>query len=127
MTNFQILKRLYFDYTHRFLNKILVSVFFSLVVAGATSLIAFLLDPAIKKIFIEKDKQLMIIIPFAIVFAFTMKGVSLYLAKNTLIYVSGEIQKILQLQLIKSILNSDLETLDKKHSGKFVSITSQSL
>ncbi len=121
MTNFQILKRLYFDYTHRFLNKILVSVFFSLVVAGATSLIAFLLDPAIKKIFIEKDKQLMIIIPFAIVFAFTMKGVSLYLAKNTLIFVSGEIQKILQLQLMKSILNSDLETLDKKHSGKFVS------
>ena len=82
-------------------------------VAGATSLIAFLLDPAIKKIFIEKDKQLMIIIPFAIVFAFTMKGVSLYLAKNTLIYVSGEIQKILQFQLMKSLLYSDLETLDK--------------
>ncbi len=121
MSNLQILKRLYFDYTHKFLNKILISVFFSLIVAGSTSLIAFLLDPAIKKIFIEKDKQLMVIIPFAIVFAFTMKGVSLYLAKNTLIFVSGEIQKILQLQLMKSILNSDLETLDKKHSGKFVS------
>ena len=121
MKNLQILKRLYFDYTHKFINKIFLSVFFSLVVAGSTSAIAYLLDPAINKIFIEKDKQLMVIIPFAIVFAFTLKGTSLYFAKTTLINVGGEIQKILQLQLMNSILNFDLETLDKKHSGKYVS------
>ena len=58
MTNILILKRLYKEYTSRFLPKILLSVFFSIIVAGSTSAIAYLLDPAIKKIFIEKQQLL---------------------------------------------------------------------
>ena len=54
MTNFQIIKRLFKTYTKNYVNKILISVFFSLLVAGSTSSIAWLLDPAIEKIFIEK-------------------------------------------------------------------------
>ena len=49
MNNTNILKRLYNDYTKNFLGKIALSVFFSLIVAGSTSSIAWLLDPAIKK------------------------------------------------------------------------------
>ena len=63
MTDIQILKRLYNDYTKKFLPKILLSVFFSLIVAGSTAAIAWLLDPAIKKIFIDKDEKLILIIP----------------------------------------------------------------
>ncbi len=121
MTNIEILKRLFKDYTKRFIGKILISVFFSILVAASTSMIAYLLDPAIEKIFIEKNVKLMVIIPFAILFAFTLKGVSLYLAKVTLIKVGGEIQKILQLQIMQSILVSSVEKIDKKHSGKIIS------
>ena len=94
MTNIEILKRLFKDYTKRFIGKILISVFFSILVAASSSMIAYLLDPAIEKIFIEKNVKLMVIIPFAILFAFTLKGVSLYLAKVTLIKVGGEIQTV---------------------------------
>ena len=80
MSNLDILKRLYKDYTKKFLGRIFLSVFFSVLVAGSTSSIAYLLDPAIEKIFIEKNKQLMILIPIAILFAFSLKGISLYLA-----------------------------------------------
>ena len=121
MTNIEILKRLFKDYTKRFIGKILISVFFSILVAASTSMIAYLLDPAIEKIFIEKNVKLMVIIPFAILFAFTLKGISLYLAKVTLIKVGGEIQKILQLQIMQSILVSSVEKIDKKHSGKIIS------
>ncbi len=121
MTNIEILRKLYKDYTKKFLGKIFLSVFFSVLVAGSTSLIAYLLDPAIEKIFIEKNRKLMLLIPFAILFAFTVKGTSLYLAKIILIRVGGEIQKILQLQIMKSILISSVEKIDKKHSGKFLS------
>ncbi len=121
MTSLEILKRLFKDYTKKFLGKIFLSVFFSVLVAASTSMIAYLLDPAIEKIFIEKNVKLMIIIPFAILFAFTLKGTSLYLAKVTLIKVGGEIQKILQLQIMQSILVSSVEKIDKKHSGKIIS------
>ena len=80
-----------------------------------------MLDPAIEKIFIEKNKQLMILIPIAILFAFSLKGISLYLARTILIRMGGEIQKILQLQIMDSVVSSNLETMDKKHSGKIIS------
>ena len=121
MSNFEITKILYSRYTKKFLPKILISVLFSLLVAVSTSAIAWLLDPAIKKIFIEKDQTLIIIIPIAIVIAFTVKGFSLYLAKTILIKVGQEVTKILQLQLMKSVIKADAEVVDKKHSGKFIS------
>ena len=62
MSNIEILKKLYNEYTKSFLPKILLSVVFSLLVAASTSAIAWLLDPAIKKIFIEKDTSLILLI-----------------------------------------------------------------
>ncbi len=121
MTNTDILKRLYKDYVKKFLGRILLSVFFSVLVAGSTSSIAYLLDPAIEKIFIEKNRQLMLIIPIAIVFAFSIKGLSLFYARVILIRLGGEIQKLLQLQIMESVLSSNVEAMDKKHSGKTVS------
>ena len=121
MNNIEILKKLYNQYTKQFLPKIIFSIFFSLLVAGSTSAIAWLLYPAIKKIFIEKDQTLILLIPAAIIIAFTTKGLSLYIAKTTLIKVGQEVTKILQLQLMKSIIKADAEIVDKKHSGKFIS------
>tara|TARA_Y100000816_G_scaffold77188_1_gene52341 strand:+ start:857 stop:2596 length:1740 start_codon:yes stop_codon:yes gene_type:complete len=121
VTNTQILKLLYKRYTKNFLPKILFSVFFSVLVAASTSSIAWLLDPAIKKIFIEKDQSLILIIPAAVILAFATKGISLYFAKTILIRVGEEVTKILQLQLMKSIIKADAEVVDKKHSGKFIS------
>ena len=80
MKNSEIYKRLYKDYSKKFLDKIFLSVFFSVLVAGSTSAIAWLLDPAIKKIFIEKDQTLIFLIPILIIIAFATKGSSLYLA-----------------------------------------------
>ena len=121
MNNFEVLKRLYNEYTKVFLHKILISVFFSFIVAGSTSAIAWLLDPAIKKIFIEKDQTLIYIIPIAIIVAFTLKGVSLYLAKTILIKVANNVMKAMQFQVVQSLINSDSESVQKKHSGKFIS------
>mgnify|MGYP003952705053 CR=1 FL=1 len=121
MSNIQILKRLYNDYTKKFLPKILLSVFFSILVALSTSSIAWLLDPAIKKIFIEKDQTLILVIPFAIIIAFSLKGASLYFAKTILIKVGQEVTKILQFQVMKNIITADSETMDAKHSGKYIS------
>ena len=121
MTNLELLLSLYKKYTSKYLGKIFLSIFFSALVAGSTALIAYLLDPAIEKIFIEKNERLMVLIPIAILFAFTIKGTSLYLAKYLLIQVGGEVQKVLQLQIMQSILKSNVEKVNKKHSGKFLS------
>tara|TARA_Y100000590_G_scaffold116410_1_gene132883 strand:- start:2030 stop:3772 length:1743 start_codon:yes stop_codon:yes gene_type:complete len=121
MTDFQIIKRFYNQYTKRFLPKIFIAVFFSILVAGSTSSIAWLLDPAIEKIFINKDQTLIIIIPFIIVVAFATKGLSLYLAKSTMIGVAEEVKKLIQCDMVKSFIKSDTHFIEGKHSGKYIS------
>ena len=120
MTNFQIIKRLFKTYTKNYVNKILISVFFSLLVAGSTSSIAWLLDPAIEKIFIEKDQSLILIIPGLIILAFATKGISLYLSKVIMIKVAHNVQKNIQSDLVNSLVKADTKLIDKKHSGKFI-------
>ena len=121
MTKKEIYKRLYYDYSKIFLNKIILSAFFSILVAGSTSSIAWLLDPAIEKLFIEKDRSLIFLIPILIIFAFTTKGLSLYFAKATMIGVGEAIKKKLQFDMINNLIGTDTKIIDKKHSGKFIS------
>ena len=121
MNNNKIYKRLYNDYSKKYLKKILLSAFFSILVAGSTSSIAWLLDPAIKKLFIEKDQSLIIIIPLLIIVAFCTKGFSLYFAKATMIAVGESIKKKLQYDMVNNLIRTDTQIIDKKHSGKFIS------
>jgi len=116
-----IYKRLYKDYSKKYLDKIIFSALLSILVAGSTSAIAWLLDPAIKKLFIEKDQSLIIIIPLMIIVAFTTKGLSLYFAKTTMISVGEEIKKKLQFDMVNTLIKTDTQIIDKKHSGKFIS------
>ena len=104
MKKTEIYKRLYKDYSKKYLNKIILSAFYSILVAGSTSGIAWLLDPAIKKLFIEKDQSLILLIPFLIIIAFTVKGFSLYLAKATMINVGESIKKKLQYDMINNLI-----------------------
>jgi len=121
MKKVDILKRLYKDYTKKYLKKIILSSIFSIIVAGSTSAIAWLLDPAIKKIFLEKDQSLLLLIPFLIILAFSAKGISLYVAKVLMIQVGEEVKKKLQFDMLRSLVNADTQFIDQKHSGKFIS------
>ena len=112
--------RLYREYTKKYLTKILIAFLFSLVLAGSTSSIAYLLDPAIEKIFINKDQTLIIIIPVIIIIAFTAKGISLYGAKVIMIGISEEIRKTLQMDMMKSLIKADTDFIEKRHSGKII-------
>ena len=121
MTSIEILKRLYKDYTKNFLNKIFLAVFFSILVAASTSATAWLLDPAIDKIFLNRDQSLLLIIPFFIIIAFATKGISLYLAKILMINVAEEVKKKIQINMLSSFIKADTEYIENKHTGKYIS------
>ncbi len=121
MKNIDIIKRLYNDYTTRHLNKIILAIVFSIFVAGATSATAWLLDPAIEKIFINKDQSLIFIIPLLIIIAFATKGISLYLAKVLMIKTAEEVKKNIQIDMLSSFIKADTEKIEDKHSGKYIS------
>ena len=116
-----VLKNLYKEYVKKHIKRILFALVLSIIVAGSTSGIAWLLDPAVKKIFIDQDKTLAWLIPIAIIFAFTAKGVSLYFARINIIRVGEEVSGELKKKVAYNILNSDIQTLEGRHSGKYIS------
>ena len=120
MTKIETVKRLYKSYTKKYLKNIFIAFLFSILLAGSTSSVAYLLDPAIKKLFIEQDQSLVVMIPFFIVLAFAIKGTSLYLAKVLMIGVSEEVKKDIQKDVFASLLKADTQIIDNKHSGKFI-------
>ena len=120
MTNTQILKRLFDDYTKKFVPQIFLALIFSLILAASTSSIAWLLDPAVEKLFIEKNQKLMLLIPLGIIVAFASKGLSLYAAKSIMISVGEEVRKAIQVDMMKNLIRVDTETIEKKHSGKII-------
>ncbi len=123
--NFQelklLLKKLFKEYVKKHFKRILVALILSLIVAGSTSGIAWLLDPAVKKIFIEKNQVFAWSIPLLIIIAFSSKGLSLYFARINIIRVGEEVAGELQKKVARNILVSDIQTLDNRHSGKYIS------
>ena len=115
------LLRLYHSYIKNYFDKIIIALLLSFGVAASTAAIAWLLDPAIEKMFIERDRSMMLMIPIAIIFAFTGKGTSLYFARVILIKVGNKIVTHLQKQIASTILKSDIHTIESKHSGQYIS------
>ena len=120
MTGIQILKRLFRDYTLKYLKLILISAFFTILLAGSTSSVAYLLDPAIKKLFIEKDQTLIYLIPGLIILAFLVKASSLYIAKLIMIKVAAEVKADVEIDMFKSLIAADPQLIDNTHSGEFI-------
>ena len=116
-----LLKKLFSTYVKKHIKRILIALILSILVAGSTSGIAWLLDPAVKKIFIDQDKIFAWTIPVLIVCAFSCKGFSLYFARINIIRVGEEVAGELQKKIAGNILHSDIQTLDGRHSGKYIS------
>jgi subfamily B ATP-binding cassette protein MsbA len=116
-----LLKKLFNEYVKKHMKRILLALVLSIIVAMSTSGIAWLLDPAVKEIFIEQNQTYAWLIPLLIVIAFTSKGVSLYIARLNIIRVGLEVSGELQKKIANNILVSDIQTLDNRHSGKYIS------
>ena len=105
-----ILVRLYKEYVRKHLKRIFFALFLSVIVAGSTAGIAWLLDPAVKKIFVEQNKTFAWLIPLLIVVAFSSKGLSLYLARMNIIRVGQEVAGEIQKKISSNIILSDIQS-----------------
>ncbi len=121
MNKIEIIKRIFRTQVKKYVSQILIIFLFIIISAISTSAVAWLLDPAIKKIFIEKNKTLLLIIPSLIILAFLIKSISIYIIRIKTIKISFNITKNIQILMADKILRSDTSFLISKHSGKFIS------
>ena len=121
MTGTQILNRLFKDSIKPYSFKLLSSLFFMVIIALSTGATAWLLDPAIDKIFLDKDESMLLLIPIAIILTLFVKSIATYIQ---IIILNGVAQNIIadtQIRLFKKIINADLAWIHKIHSAKIIS------
>jgi ATP-binding cassette, subfamily B, bacterial MsbA len=121
MNKLDLIKRIFRTQAKRYLAQFIIIFLFIIISALATSAVAWLLDPAIKKIFIEKNRTLLVIIPALIILAFATKSISTYIIRIKTIKISFNIIKNIQILMADKILKSDTSFIISKHSGKFIS------
>ena len=120
MNKYSLLKRIYRTQIKKYIPDLLIVVLFMVITGASTAAVAWLLDPAIKKIFLEKDKSMLYLIPVGIIIAFLTKSISLYITRIKSIEISYKIKENIQKSLAEKILSSDTSFLIDHHSGKFI-------
>ena len=121
MNNFQILSRLFKESIRPQILKLSVTFVFMIIIALATGATAWLLDPAIEKIFLEKDATMIWLIPLGVIGILFIKGVATYFQVSILTEVGQKIVADTQIKMFSKITYADLGWLQGKHSGKFIS------
>ena len=121
MTGRQILKRLFKDSIKPYAGKLLASLFFMAIIALTTGATAWLLDPAIEKIFLDRDEKMLILIPLAIILTLLIKGIASYIQVYLLTVVGQQIIADTQVKMFSKVIYSDLAWLNQIHSAKIIS------
>ena len=121
MSNVEVASRIFKTQIKKYFKEILIIFLFVIITAVMTAVTAWLLDPAIKKIFIEKDEKMLIIIPVAIIITFLLKSLAIFVVRMTTIKVAFNVLRNIQVLMTSKILISDISHLIEKHSGKFIS------
>jgi subfamily B ATP-binding cassette protein MsbA len=121
MNNTDLAIRIFQTEIKKYYNLIIICFIFMFITAATTAASAWLLDPAIKMIFINKDRNMLYLIPLAIIIVLTLKGISTFFVKIISTKISLNIAENIQVKMSEKILNWDISNISEKHSGKFIS------
>lgn len=121
MTKLELIKRVFKSQVKKYIPELFLAFIFIILTSITTALTAWLLDPAIKEIFENKNNTMLYIIPVAIVFTFVLKAFSIYGTRIVTIKVGIKIIKNIQTLMAQKFLLSDISHITKKHSGKYLS------
>ena len=121
MTKLELINRIFKTQVKKYIPELSITFVFIVLTSLATAATAWLLDPAIKEIFENKNKQMLYLIPLAVVFTFIIKAFSIYGTRIITIKVGIKIIKNIQTLMAQKFLLSDISHITKKHSGKYLS------
>ncbi len=121
MNKLDLVKRIFRTQVKRYIPELSLTFLFIILTSLTTAATAWLLDPAIKEIFENKNNKMLYIIPVAIVFTFVLKAFSIYGTRIVTIKVGIKIIKNIQTLMAQKFLLSDISHITKKHSGKYLS------
>jgi len=121
MNKTDLVKRIFKTQIKRYIPELSLTFVFIILTSLTTAATAWLLDPAIKQIFENKNTTMLYLIPLAIVFTFILKAFSVYGTRIITVKVGIKVITNIQILMAKKFLLSDMSLITKKHSGNYLS------
>ena len=121
MNKLDLVKRIFRTQVKKYIPELSLTFVFIILTSLTTAATAWLLEPAIKEIFENKNIKMLYLIPLAIVLTFIIKAFAIYGTKIVTIKVGIKIIINIQTLMAKKFLLSDISHITKKHSGKYLS------
>ncbi len=117
----KIIKRLLIDHVKPYKKEVIVAIFFMIVVAACAAGVVWLTKPAIDKILVQRNKQMLIVIPLIMLGVYAIKGVAEYFQGYMIKYVGQKILTDMQIQMYGHLLSADLTYIQSQSSGRLIS------
>ncbi|MCJ8326460.1 MAG: ABC transporter ATP-binding protein/permease [Campylobacterales bacterium] len=111
----------YIPYFKEYKLKFLFAVIGMVLVAGGTAGTAYIIEPLLDDIFINKDRNMLYVMPFIIVALYSSKGFGGYIQTYYISFIGQDIVRKIRDKLLKHVLKLDIDFFQRKHSGELIS------
>ena len=116
-----LLKRLVSNYVKKHFSKLFLAFLCMVIVASATAINAWMMQPVLDDIFLNKNLKMLMILPIAILLIAIFKGMAAYFQSILMNFIGFRIVADVQSEMLNSLLRSDLSFFDSTNSGTLVS------
>ena len=120
-SNYYILSRIFQNYVKKHSRKLIISIICMIIVSATTALNAWMMQPVLDDIFIDKNESLILIIPLAILLIAVVKGISSYIQSVLMSFVGYRLVADLQSDMFGSLIKCDISFFSKTNSGTLIS------
>ena len=93
----------------------------SALVAAATAASAWLMDPVVNKVFVERDRDMLWLIGGGVLGIFVVKSLAAYLQESVLAFVGQRIVADVQKRLLHHLLDQDVALFQSRQTGTLIS------
>ena len=116
-----LLVRLVRDHVRPHMGRLALAVLCMAFAAGSTAALAYLMEPVLDQIFLEKDRTLLIVVPIAVIGITLIRGAATYGQAVLMAFVGQRVIADLQSRIFAHILRFDLAFFQDTASGRLVS------
>jgi subfamily B ATP-binding cassette protein MsbA len=117
----------FIPYFKDYKQKFVYAVVGMIMAAAGTSLTAYMIKPVLDKIFIEKNEQMLYIVPFGLVLVYALKGFGKFIQVYYTSYIGQDIVKRLREKMLSKMLEFEIDFFHKQRSGELISRTTNDI
>lgn len=95
--------------------------------SGGTAVSAYLVEPVLNKIFVEKNEKLLYLLPCAIIAIYVIKNIGTFMQAYFTAYIGQDTIRRFREKMVANLLNLDMDFFNEFRTGELISRTTNDI